>query len=427
MNTRALSNKRIINPSFFVMGSKQILRGYYVKGISLLTFQILFFYNVEVLFSCIKKLGTLGTVAQHRNGFEVIDGDNSIFILVEGVLAVIFLLFSICLYLFNIRDARGCKYHKTTLSKQLTLIYDKNFSTIMLTPAFLACLFFILTPVVITVLVSFTNYSSPNHIPPKNLVDWVGAKNYLTLLKLKLWSKTFVGVGLWTISWALLATMCTCSFGFLLALALENKKIKGKKIWRVIFILPYAIPTFVTLLVFRLLFNGVGPINNLLNEAGFGAINFLSDPVIAKFTVILASVWVGAPYFMLLITGAMTNIPRDLYEASEVDGANKLQQFFEITLPMVLNQVAPSLVMTFAHNFNNFGAIYLLTEGGPINPDYRFAGHTDILITWIYKLTLDFQQYQIASVISIVIFLFLSAFAIWQFKKMKSFKEDVGM
>ncbi|HDZ1536511.1 TPA: sugar ABC transporter permease, partial [Klebsiella pneumoniae] len=105
MNTRALSNKKIINPSFFVMGSKQILRGYYVKGISLLTFQILFFYNVEVLFSCIKKLGTLGTVAQHRNGFEVIDGDNSIFILVEGVLAVIFLLFSIYLYLFNIRDA----------------------------------------------------------------------------------------------------------------------------------------------------------------------------------------------------------------------------------------------------------------------------------------------------------------------------------
>ena len=135
-------------------------------------------------------------------------------------------------------------------------------------------------------------------------------------------------------------------------------------------------------------------------------------------TVIAVSVWVGAPYFMLLITGAMTNIPRDLYEASEVDGASKFQQFREITLPMVLHQVAPSLVMTFAHNFNNFGAIYL---------EYRFAGHTDILITWIYKLTLDFQQYQIASVISIIIFLFLSIFAIWQFRRMKSFKEDVGM
>jgi arabinogalactan oligomer/maltooligosaccharide transport system permease protein len=140
-------------------------------------------------------------------------------------------------------------------------------------------------------------------------------------------------------------------------------------------------------------------------------------------TVIAVSVWVRS-YFMLLITGAMTNIPRDLYEASEVDGASKFQQFREITLPMVLHQVAPSLVMTFAHNFNNFGAIYLLTEGGPINPEYRFAGHTDILITWIYKLTLDFQQYQIAFVISIIIFLFLSIFAIWQFRRMKSFKED---
>ncbi|EER2092227.1 ABC transporter permease subunit, partial [Escherichia coli] len=117
----------------------------------------------------------------------------------------------------------------------------------------------------------------------------------------------------------------------------------------------------------------------------------------------------------------------DLYEASEVDGATKWQQFKEITLPMVLHQVAPTLVMTFAYNFNNFGAIYLLTEGGPTNPEYRFAGHTDIFITWIYKLTLNFQQYHIASVISIIIFIFLSVIAIWQFRRMKSFKDDVGM
>lgn len=179
--------------------------------------------------------------------------------------------------------------------------------------------------------------------------------------------------------------------------------------------------------MFRLLLNGIGPVNATLNAWGFESVAFLSDPYLAKLTVIAVSVWVGAPYFMLLISGALTNIPRDLYEASEVDGASKFQQFREITLPMVLHQVAPSLVMTFAHNFNNFGAIFLLTEGGPINPEYRFAGHTDILITWIYKLTLDFQQYQIASVISIVIFLFLSVIAIWQFRRMKSFKDDVGM
>ncbi|STW80561.1 maltose/maltodextrin ABC transporter [Klebsiella michiganensis] len=120
-----------------------------------------------------------------------------------------------------------------------------------------------------------------------------------------------------------LQLLCTCSFGFLLALALENKKIIAKKAWRVVFILPYAIPAFVTLLIFRLLLNGIGPVNSTLNSWGIDSIGFLSDPLIAKMTVIAVSVWVGAPYFMLLITGAMTNIPRDLYEASEVDGASK--------------------------------------------------------------------------------------------------------
>jgi arabinogalactan oligomer/maltooligosaccharide transport system permease protein len=171
----------------------------------------------------------------------------------------------------------------------------------------------------------------------------------------------------------------------------------------------------------------VGPVNTALSDIGFGTIPFLTDPLLAKITCIVLAVWVGAPYFMLMIEGAMTNIPGDIYEASEVDGAGKLRQFSEITLPMVMSQLAPSLVMTFAYNFNNFGSVYLLTEGGPVNPDYRFAGHTDLLITWIYKLTLDFQQYNVAAVVSVVIFLFLSTMAIWQFRRMQSFKDEVGV
>jgi arabinogalactan oligomer/maltooligosaccharide transport system permease protein len=183
---------------------------------------------------------------------------------------------------------------------------------------------------------------------------------------------------------------------------------------------------FVSLLAFRIILNGIGPVNSILGSFGISSIAFLTDPTLAKITCIVLAVWAGAPYFMLMIEGAMTNISADLYEASEVDGASKIQQFKEITLPMVMSQLAPSLVMTFAYNFNNFGAVYLLTEGGPINPDYRFAGHTDLLITWIYKLTLDFQQYNIAAVVSVIIFLFLSTMAIWQFRRMQSFKEDVG-
>ncbi|MBZ7517907.1 MULTISPECIES: carbohydrate ABC transporter permease [Klebsiella] len=418
---------RIFPASFLIMGATQLISGHWIKGSVFLLFQIVVISNINLLLNATQGLITLGTVAQTRNGFDIVAGDNSIFMLVEGVVAFIFLFFSTFVYCLNIKDAQVCEKCHQSFTEQLRTIYDNRFATIMLAPAFIACIAFIIMPMIITVLVSLTNYSAPHHIPPKNLVDWVGLKNFITLFELRIWSKTFVGIGVWTVLWAFFATLCTCSFGFLLALALENKKIIAKKAWRVIFILPYAIPAFVTLLIFRLLLNGIGPVNSTLNSWGIDSIGFLSDPLIAKMTVIAVSVWVGAPYFMLLITGAMTNIPRDLYEASEVDGASKFQQFREITLPMVLHQVAPSLVMTFAHNFNNFGAIYLLTEGGPINPEYRFAGHTDILITWIYKLTLDFQQYQIASVISIIIFLFLSIFAIWQFRRMKSFKEDVGM
>jgi len=413
--------------ALLIMGSTQLLKGHWVKGGVFLAMQLITLLVFPELLSSLKGLVTLGDVAQVRKGFTITQGDNSVFMLVEGVIALLYSFLFICLYLANVKDAKETQRTNLTLREQIKDIYDQKFAFIMLSPAFVASIAFIIMPIIITVMVSFTNYSAPHHIPPRNLVDWVGFKNFFALFELKIWSSTFFGVASWTVMWAFFATICTCGFGFLLALALQNKNIKAKKAWRFVFILPYAIPAFVTLLMFRLLLNGIGPVNAVLNSWGLDSVAFLSDPFTAKITVIAVSVWVGAPYFMLLIAGALTNIPEDLYEASEVDGANKLQQFWEITLPMVLHQVAPSLVMTFAHNFNNFGAIFLLTEGGPINPEYRFAVHTDILITWIYKLTLDFQQYQIASVISIVIFLFLSGIAIWQFRRMNSFKDDVGM
>ncbi|WP_155394659.1 carbohydrate ABC transporter permease [Vibrio owensii] len=409
------------------MGGSQIRNGAFLKGISFLAVQIVFLYFSVDLLIAIKGLITLGDVAQQRKGFDIIQGDNSVFMLVEGVVALLLVGLFAVTYRANVKDAKTLESKNISLKRQWVEFYEKNFAFLMLSPATVATLLFIILPIAITVLVAFTNYSAPNHIPPRNLVDWVGFKNFIALFELDIWSGTFFGVATWTVIWAVCATALTFGFGFILALAVENRDIKFKKVWRLIFILPYAIPAFVSLLVFRLLLNGVGPVNNMIGQLGFDPIAFLSDPITSKITVIFVSVWAGAPYFMLMISSALTNIPSDLYEAAEVDGASKLQQFWEITLPMVLHQLAPSLVMTFAHNFNNFGAIYLLTEGGPINPDYRFAGHTDILITWIYKLTLDFQQYHIAAVVSIVIFLFLSVFAIWQFRRMKSFKEDVGM
>lgn len=360
-NTRPTVNFPI---SSVVMGGTQMMRGHLVTGAIFFLVQLTVLYFLPEFISAIQGLISLGDVAQTRKGFEVIQGDNSVFMLVEGVIALIILFFAICIYVINVKDARYCDYIKLSISEQIKTFYEGRFALIVLSPAFIASIAFIIMPILITVLVSFTNYSAPHHIPPRNLVDWVGFKNFTTLFELKIWSSTFVGVGTWTILWALFATVCTCSFGFILALALANRNIKAKRAWRFVFILPYAIPAFVTLLMFRLLLNGIGPVNAMLNTWGFDSVAFLSDPLLAKVTVILVSVWVGAPYFMLLISGALTNIPQELYEASEVDGANKFQQFREITFPMVMHQVAPSLVMTFAHNFNNFGAIYLLTGGG---------------------------------------------------------------
>jgi len=174
----------------------------------------------------------------------------------------------------------------------------------------------------------------------------------------------------------------------------------------------------------RLTFSGPGPVNNVLVSLGLDRISFLSDSFLAKMTIILINIWLGSPYWMALMSGVLTNIPKDMYEAAQIDGASKVQQFFKITLPMVFYQTAPLLVMTFAYNFNNFNVIYILTEGKPVNGAYRYAGDTDILISWIYKLTKDQMQYQMAAVITILIFIFIAGISAYSFSKTKSFKEE---
>ncbi len=168
-------------------------------------------------------LFTLGDVAQIRKGLTVIQGDNSIFMLVEGVIAAIIVGLFATIYTLNIKDARNSSYCHLTFKQQLYKLYEDKFAFIVLTPAFLASIAFIVLPIVITVLVSFTNYAAPNHIPPKNLVDWVGIKNFIMLFKFKIWSDTFLGIALWTFIWAICATIFTFSFGFILALALAKK------------------------------------------------------------------------------------------------------------------------------------------------------------------------------------------------------------
>jgi arabinogalactan oligomer/maltooligosaccharide transport system permease protein len=189
--------------------------------------------------------------------------------------------------------------------------------------------------------------------------------------------------------------------------------------------LPWAVPQFISILVFRVLLNGsFGPVNDMLVKLGFAPVPWLSDPTMAKVTVVLVNMWFSTPFLMALMSGVLTTLPRDLYEAAEVDGASGRQKFVGITLPLVLTATAPILIMQFAFNFNNFNLIYLLTDGGPDNTGYYYAGSTDLLISWIFKMTLNQSQFNMASAVSILMFLFIAAFSLWNYRRMKSTQEE---
>jgi arabinogalactan oligomer/maltooligosaccharide transport system permease protein len=134
--------------------------------------------------------------------------------------------------------------------------------------------------------------------------------------------------------------------------------------------------------------------------------------------------WFGFPFWMVLMSGVMTSVDKEIYEAAEVDGASSVQKFWKITMPLIMFSTAPLAIMSFANNFNNFNIIYLMTQGGPVNTDYSYAGSTDILISWIYKLTLDNSQFAVASVVSILIFIIIAIFSIYNFRKTRAFKEE---
>ncbi|MNN34200.1 Maltose transport system permease protein MalF [compost metagenome] len=223
----------------------------------------------------------------------------------------------------------------------------------------------------------------------------------------------------------MLATATTYFTGLFYSLIINVKAIKFKRMWRTIYILPWAIPAFISILIFRNFFNAeFGPLNEYLGLIGIDKIPWLGDPFWAKVSLVFVNTWLGFPFWLALMSGVLTNIDKDLYEAAEIDGASSWQRFQTITLPLVLFATAPLLIMSFAGNLNNFNIIYLFTEGGPVNMDYSFAGSTDILISWIFKLTLQQNQFNTASAVSILIFIIIAVFSIWNFRQTRAFKEE---
>lgn len=236
----------------------------------------------------------------------------------------------------------------------------------------------------------------------------------------------FVGMVVWNFAFALISVFGTFAVGLLMAMALNSDKVRGLKFYRVLIVLPYAMPAFAMLLVWRDMFNqDFGLINNLFQLN----VNWFGEPTAAKIAVLLVQFWLGYPYMFLVTTGALQAIPTDLVEAASVDGASRFFAFRTVTLPLLFVATAPLLISSFAFNFNNFNAIRLTSDGGPFPPDSPSLGATDLLISYTYRLA-GFSggggaQYGLAAAMSILIFLIVAGVSIVSFRRTAAL-EDIN-
>jgi arabinogalactan oligomer/maltooligosaccharide transport system permease protein len=252
----------------------------------------------------------------------------------------------------------------------------------------------------------------------------VGTLNYKEIFTDSRISSDFLRIFAWTFIFATLSVVGTFLLGLLFAITLNDPRVKGQKIYRALLILPYAIPGFISLLLWSSFYNqDFGLVNNLTGLD----INWFGGSLTAKAAVLITNLWMGFPYMFLVSTGALQAIPEDLTEAAKIDGASGFEGFRKITFPLLLVTVAPLLVATFAFNFNNFGAIFLLTGGGPFSPDNPTAGGTDILISYTYRLAFGAGGVQIgfASAVSVILFVITGVIAALQFRATRSL-EDVN-
>jgi arabinogalactan oligomer / maltooligosaccharide transport system permease protein len=394
--------------------------------------------------------------------------DNSQVLLGEGIIAIVLILILFITWIFSIKDAYAThlKVQETgkleTFNIFIKRVWNDYFAYIIIIPSAVLIFFFTLIPFLFSFLVAFTNWTGRISLG-EMLFKWTFFDTFKLVFSSAEWLQFFGDVLVWTLFYALMSSVTVYVLGLIQAIIIESKAVVFKKFWRIILILPWAIPGMISLMLFRNVFADNGGLMNqvLANlgatetvkdflkmlglvgqtdlEAGLGNILWLTSPQnggLAKALIIIVNLWLGYPYFMMLITGVLGTIPESLYEAAQIDGASESQKFRFITMPMVLRATAPVIITTFTFNFNNFGAIYFLSGGGPGYPIDQIPqsvrvlgaqpGQTDILISWIYKLSFrsSVNQYNLASVYSILIFIFIGLAAIYNLSKLKSFWEE---
>ena len=259
---------------------------------------------------------------------------------------------------------------------------------------------------------------------------FIGAKNYTRMVVDAEFRGPFLAIFSWTVIFSLVTVACATAIGMLLAVMLNWEDLKYRTTYRTLLFLPYAVPGFISILVFKGLFNqNFGEINAIL-DALFGIKPaWFADPLLAKVMLVIVNVWLGYPYIMILCTGLLKAIPADLYEASAIAGAGPLTNFFKITAPLIIKPLSPLLVSAFAFNFNNFVLIALLTDG---RPDYLStkipAGQTDILVSYTYRIAFkdSGSDFGLAAAISTLIFFLVAGMSLLNLRLMRKSHSSKG-
>ncbi len=415
--------------TFLLPGLGQLLNKQFVKAV-LFFIASLFIYLVAVPYSLgygnYQGEGIAGLINLAEGAPRIF---RSLIFMIEGIIAILLSLIAIGLFYISFRDVYGVekKEAKGVRSKNwyetVTNISQDGFPYVVSMPAFFIVIFIVLVPVITTFLLSFTNMNPQN----QSKFNWVGLSNYQRLaLGEGLTGSVFWYILGWTVIWTLAATTLAIFIGFFLAIIANNERIIGKKFFRTVYLLPWAVPAFITILFFSIMFSPNGALTDILTGIFGQRIVIKNDPTLTRITLVALQGWLGSAYVFLLSTGVLQAIPSDLYEAADIDGATAWQKVRRITVPIVLFQTAPLLVTQYTFNFNNFSIIYLFNSGGPFNPTRygNLAGSSDILISYIYKLTMENQHQAVAAAIIIFVSFGLMFFAFLGFRNSKAFREE---
>ena len=444
--------------SFLIFGFGNFYYGQIMRGILFLLFEIIFFAYMFIpsggiywiskgnWFQTGKTVGTVQGGFQYDEIYDTdvwVAGDDSVKVMLYGLLTFIFIIAFIYTWRLQVKQCRICmditakgKKIKSGKDDMRSLLDDQFHKTLLSLPLF-GILAFTVLPIIYMVLIAFTSYDAA-HDGYSNLFSWVGLKHFNELFDFGQGGLglTFGEILSWTLMWSFFATFSNYFLGMFVAIMINKKGIQIKKFWRTVLVMTIAIPQFVSLLYVSKLFDSSGLIGRLLGEIPFiqnylNTNHFISlwdSPIVAKILLIVINIWVGIPYIMLMATGILMNIPQDLYESARIDGAKPYQQFAKITLPYMLFVTGPYLLTSFVGNLNNFNVIYLLSGGNPIRGTAGGAsvGHTDLLITWLFKMTLGSTEskYYMASIIGILIFVVVAVLSLIVYNVIPSTKNE---